>query len=342
MDTPTNTSPSPNHDELRAWVQSNRTFLDLLLDSFVVVDTQNQVVDFNVAFTELCGETYRKILKIKDFCALLKTEHCPHQCPGRQVLEAKKLVRLDEIKAASKLQEELSLIIAGIPILNPAGELMGAVVTIRNVSAESELQKKYHQRKEESATDGLTKLYNKVYTEQMLERFIKMAERSGKPLSLMMCDIDHFKKVNDTYGHQAGDHVLRIVSSLLQAESRGSDVVGRFGGEEFMTLLPETEMNGVVSLGERFRKIVEATEIIFEDKKIPVTVSLGSSVLDPAANAGLEASAKAKKLIAEADTALYFSKRNGRNQLSLFQNLPSEAKQSLHEVAEARVAKAKK
>ena len=344
MDTPNNTSPSPNNSEaalaasdekLRLWVQKHQQLLEVLLDAFCVVDLHNRVVDFNVAFTELCGESYRKILKIGDFCTLLKTEQCPSQCPARQVVDGPKSVRLDELSGSSKAYPTLRVILSGVPICADDGQAIGSLLTIRNVSAESELQKKYDERKAESVTDGLTRLYNKMYSEAMLLKFIKGSLRETQGLSVLLCDIDHFKKVNDTYGHQAGDYVLAMVAGLAKATSRDSDIVGRFGGEEFIIVLNNTDREGARTFAERFRERVAEKEFIFEKTTIPVHVSVGTSTFLEKWTDGSSPEVMMKDLVAKADAALYYAKANGRNQVRQFEELPEN-----HRVAPKKEKKA--
>ncbi len=348
MDKRNNISPSPSsavpetasvQEALRVWVQRHKQVIDVLLDAFVVVDSQNRVVDFNVAFSELCGESYRKTLKIGDFCKLLKMERCPDGCPAREVIITGRPIRLDEVKACSSTRPELELILGGVPIFaDDEVTLLGAMLTIRDVSAEMALQKKYVERKEDSVTDGLTRLYNKVYTESMLLKFINSTVRESSSISVVMCDIDHFKRVNDTYGHQAGDFVLARVAHLLMETSRESDVVGRFGGEEFVAVLPMTSLTGAKIFAERFRQKVEQTRIEFQGKHIPITASLGVSTQAAPFPVGADAKDIMKQVVAQADTALYFAKANGRNQSVQFESLPKGS--SMEAATEAKRKKA--
>ena len=337
MGTPNNTSPLPSksanskadeeriREALRLWVQNNKILTDIFLDAYCIVDPANHVVDFNVAFTELCGESYRKILKIADFCELVKTEMCPGQCPARQIATSQKAVRLDELSGVTKTFPSLQMIIGGVPLFTSNGEYIGALITIRNVSAESELQKKYDERKKESIMDGLTRLYNKVYTESLLLRMIQGAFREIQTVSLVMCDIDHFKQVNDTFGHPAGDYVLTTIAQMLKGETRETDIVGRVGGEEFLVILANSDKTGAMIFSERFRKRVESTQVYFEGKHVPVTVSLGTATVGGKLG-GPHAETVTKQLVAQSDTALYFAKANGRNQTRQFEELPpSEA-----------------
>jgi diguanylate cyclase (GGDEF)-like protein len=333
MVTRNNTLRSPNNEIensqelLKTWVEANRSMMEVFLDAYCVVDLLNNVVDFNVAFTELCGESYRKILKIGSFCDLVRTELCPHQCPSVQVVNSKKTLRLDEVKGSSKAFPQLQMILGGVPIFEDGTQnLIGSLITIRNVSAENELQKKYDERKKESITDGLTRLYNKVFTEESLLRFIKMSLRDSLAVSVVMCDIDHFKKVNDTYGHQAGDYVLYTVSQILKGESRDSDIVGRFGGEEFLIILSNSDAAGANIFSERFRKHIESTTFLFEGKNIPVTVSVGTASFTKTWRPGLSPERMSKELVNCADTALYYSKANGRNRTCQYETLPTTKK----------------
>ncbi len=336
MGIPTNTSPSSAeadqaavekiHAELKAWAQAHQRFLEVFLDSYVIIDPFSKVVDFNVAFTELVGESYRKILKVGLFADLLRTEFGVENCPSKQIISSRKLVRLDELSANTKAFPHLQLILSGVPIFTENDEFIGAFMTIRNVSAESELQKKYEERKKESSTDGLTKLYNKVYTESMLLRGVLGQVRGMHNLSFAISDIDFFKKVNDTYGHPAGDYVLAQVAQLLQKAARESDIVGRFGGEEFVVILANADQKGARIFSERFRNKIAETKFEFEGKVIPVTVSIGTCTLtekDKEA-AQKDGSAVCKELLTKADFALYYAKANGRNQTQQHEDLSAD------------------
>ncbi|MCH6556538.1 MAG: GGDEF domain-containing protein, partial [Chloroflexi bacterium] len=111
---------------------------------------------------------------------------------------------------------------------------------------------------------------------QNLAAAFAVSRRLGKPLSVLLLDIDHFKSVNDTYGHQAGDHVLVTVAQMLKGESRDNDLVGRVGGEEFLAVLSNCGMAGALAFAARFRQRVEKPQIFFEGKRVPMTVIVGT------------------------------------------------------------------
>jgi len=166
---------------------------------------------------------------------------------------------------------------------------------------------------ESALRDGLTKAFNKKYFTDRLESELTFALRHQSPLVLVMFDIDHFKKVNDTHGHQAGDLVLSELSTLLTGALRAEDVFARYGGEEFAVICRGTDLTQAQVVGERMRKAVESHRFTFEGTHIPVTISVGiAGMPDPAVK-------DATDLVARADKALYQSKHGGRNRVTVFQ-----------------------
>ncbi|MHB8950823.1 MAG: GGDEF domain-containing protein, partial [Rhodoferax sp.] len=161
-------------------------------------------------------------------------------------------------------------------------------------------------------TDGLTGIKNRKYFDVHLANEVKRASRSHLPLSLLMIDIDHFKQVNDQYGHLAGDACLRALATTMPGcLLRPGDDVVRYGGEEFAVILPQTDKAGAVSLANKICKTVAALHFEFEGQTIPITVSIGCHATRPAIDC------TAESLIAAADAALYRAKHNGRNRVCI-------------------------
>jgi diguanylate cyclase (GGDEF)-like protein len=157
-----------------------------------------------------------------------------------------------------------------------------------------------------ATTDGLTGLYNHRYFQSLLDQQLALAQRYQKPLSLLICDIDHFKVVNDTYGHPTGDRILKGVAQMLSTLARTTDAVARYGGEEFALILPETDTGAARALAERVRGAIEARAFETELGRLKITISLGVATYPDVAKAKQE-------LIDRADEALYAAKRAGRN-----------------------------
>ncbi|HLI26510.1 MAG TPA: GGDEF domain-containing protein [Chloroflexota bacterium] len=159
-----------------------------------------------------------------------------------------------------------------------------------------------------SRIDWLTGLYNRRHFHYLLSQEISRAERYARPLSLLLMDSDNLKTVNDTYGHHAGDHLLATLAGLLRTETRLSDTVVRYGGDEFVILLPDTDPVGARFLAERLRAAVEQVEFVWQNQRIPISVTIGLASLPQDAIDGAS-------LIARADAALYAGKRAGRNRV---------------------------
>ena len=160
--------------------------------------------------------------------------------------------------------------------------------------------------------DGLTGIANRKGFDEMLITHLRDSKENGKSLCLLMIDVDHFKKFNDTYGHLMGDQVLRIVAQSMKEVIKGKDFIARFGGEEFAVLLPDTPLRGAEIVAESIRKAIASRELKRKDTGESygtVTVSIGISVLKPRYD-------KSDDLIERADKALYLSKKNGRNRVT--------------------------
>ena len=155
-----------------------------------------------------------------------------------------------------------------------------------------------------SMTDDLTGLGNRRAFDEYIEHEVQRANRYQRPLSIMLMDVDNFKLYNDTFGHLAGDSLLKAIAGLLNKKTRASDLIIRYGGDEFAVILPDTEKSAAKILAERFRKAVEGVSTL----KRPVTVSIGVFSMRPGC-------LDSTKLVAEADKALYLAKESGRNQI---------------------------
>ncbi len=172
----------------------------------------------------------------------------------------------------------------------------------------SDVEAQYHETiYRMTIVDGLTGVNNKRYLMDSLEREIPRARRHARPLSMVMFDIDHFKKVNDSFGHLAGDYVLKEMAGVVKARLRPDDILGRYGGEEFAILLPETSVQGAITIAEELRKLVAEHRFIFEGETIESTISLGCAQLQDGWDA--------LNFIKVADEQLYAAKHAGRNQV---------------------------
>jgi len=213
----------------------------------------------------------------------------PLECRGRVVAA---LVGLDRARASREPVFAAATLAALRRALEPGGIALDNAILVQRAEALS-------------VTDDLTQLYNSRYMSQVLRRETKRASRSGRPLSLLFIDLDGFKSINDTYGHLYGSRALVEAGALIRQCARETDVVARFGGDEFALILPDTGSEGAASVGERIRDRVHAHKFL-QGLDIHLTVSVGVATLPDVA-------ASAEGLIQAADEAMYHVKEHGKN-----------------------------
>ena len=198
-------------------------------------------------------------------------------------------------------------------IRNMATDFIEHLASVLSVCLENTLNIETMRRT--SLIDPLTGVNNRRFLEQRIEEELGRSMRTRLPLSCLFLDIDFFKRINDNYGHQAGDHVLALVAASIKNQLRNNDVLSRFGGEEFVALLSESDENSAGEIAERIRGSIAAMTIEFNGQSMPVTISIGAATFDPSLAVRKSVLEKANDLIQSADAALYEAKREGRNRV---------------------------
>jgi diguanylate cyclase (GGDEF)-like protein len=235
------------------------------------------------------------------------------------VLERKVTARTHELLAAQNeiAEKHTELQTVHEEVLAQNDELQSMQMTLEEQQIElqaqnDELLEAQTKLEALATTDGLTGVRNHRAFQEELDRQYNHALRHNRPLSVILMDIDHFKQYNDTYGHPAGDDVLRQVARLLQDCARETDFVARYGGEEFVIILPETDHDGGIAVGDRFRSTIEQHPWT----KRAITASFGLAVLEPSLS-------RPGDLVEAADKALYMSKKSGRNLITVWEEKPA-------------------
>ncbi|HEX9022142.1 MAG TPA: diguanylate cyclase, partial [Nitrospirota bacterium] len=216
--------------------------------------------------------------------------------------------------------EEAWMDIYTYPILDEKGNVSHTIEYMRVVTdrkkSEDEKQRLIEELEHLSRTDGLTGLMNRRALTDSLAYEIDRADRYGSELSLVLCDIDSFKEINDNYGHDMGDRALQTISATLKTILRQTDIAGRHGGDEFMLILPETSVKGAENLAHKILEAVRGTELRARDgRPVRLSMSIGVSNLE----AGIDTT---DSFIKRTDDAMYASKQGGRNRISTVKPYP--------------------
>ncbi len=297
-----------------------RQILNVISLGIVILDSKYTIVDWNRWMEIHSGK------KKEDMIGTVIFNHYPHlsspsflrSCKsvlnfGNYVFYSQKLHNyLFPFKAAGfhatafdNMQQSCTM----TPIRDDKGKVSQIVLTIQDVTESVYLEKSLKMMTQQ---DSLTGIHNRRYLDNRLSEELTRYKRKGRLFSLLMIDIDNFKYVNDTYGHQFGDIILKEIAHTSSTIIRGSDILARYGGEEFCIALPDTDSDGAYSFAERLRKEVEAAKTLFEEgKEVGVTVSIGIAEVG-------EEIKKVEQLLDHADYALYESKRNGKNRITVF------------------------
>ena len=267
-------------------------------DGILVFDTLNRLVDFNPRTKNIFSE-----IKDSSVGSLAENIFNTHS-------NLVKMIQKNSSETLTLQNGVFSYRCSMMPLYYPKGKLVGKVITIQDYTQTAAMVK---QLSDLATLDFLTEIYNRRHFYELAEKEISRTERLNKQLSLILFDLDEFKIINDTLGHSAGDVVLKFIVHLCQKRLRKYDIIGRFGGDEFLILLPETSLQEARALAEELRSLMEQSEIHYEDQIIKITASFG------VANLFLESSSPFEDLVKRADKAIYIAKDSGRNRVCVDQ-----------------------
>jgi diguanylate cyclase (GGDEF)-like protein/PAS domain S-box-containing protein len=272
------------------------------IDLLAITDVEGNILEANPAWENMLGWTAEE-LRLPPCFDYVHPDDVPKAAENFALLMKGIPVRAHEGRFLKKEGSWIWLSWNVLPDMQPRR----IYVTARDISRQKAHERRLH---EQASTDELTGIFNRRRVLDIGKAEMARSRRFGRPLACLMIDIDHFKQINDTYGHVAGDAVLRGVTATLSAGLRQSDTLGRLGGEEFIVFMPETDAEGAMHTAERLRQAVEQSSVLMDGEGASpgITVSLGVTVLAPE-TASLDA------FIAAADAALYRAKENGRNRV---------------------------
>jgi diguanylate cyclase (GGDEF)-like protein/PAS domain S-box-containing protein len=273
------------------------------LDGIAFLDSELGLVDCNSTFWKMIGfDSKEEMIRVREDKA---------SAYGRYIRDFANRI-LDQLKTKTHIRIQRDLdrydgksFVADVvfsTIGNLKGEFVGYAVNLRD---NTDMYRK-------ATTDRLTRINNKMHFEELADYEIKRSRRTGTCLSLIVCDIDHFKKINDTYGHLCGDLVLKEITSDIKLMLRATDIFARVGGEEFAILLPSTMEDAAYSVAEKIRGAIEKRPFIYSGNEFKLTMSFGISEFKP----GISKEKSLEDLFKSTDKRLYYSKNHGRNRIT--------------------------
>lgn len=287
---------------------------DLVLHAYVMANQEfqaylqqiHEVLDAILAALGVSLETQQQWLKADEAFEFSLNEQLDSLGRSMAVASDVDALKHDINHHLSEIQAALATKHATTHADDLSDQLASLVAQVKQVEQEAaETRKELETQKEKAITDALTGLPNReAYNERAFHEWSRW-QRYGHPLSMAVCDIDHFKKINDTYGHQAGDRVLQVLSKAISQRLREVDFMARYGGEEFVILLPETPQSDALRLMDKIRSVIAATPFRFKQNPVQVTLSMGV--------VGLKQGDSIEKAFARADQLLYRAKDEGRN-----------------------------
>lgn len=306
----------PQVPSLDRLVISFDQFAKAAIDAYVIVNGEGQVMRANQLFSHLTGVKIKKATRAASLDEIITFNLNGVPLPIEKILAFDQPQRMDEVRATTHSNDHINLIMAVYPLDDDQlGGRIGTLILLRDVTAETDLQSKYKDTHQESITDELSGLFTRRYFDGYLKLYSKTMEMegeqedgsSGTSLCFIIIDIDHFKKVNDTYGHLVGDKVISRVGKILKQSCRKSDIVCRYGGEEFLIILQNTTYHQACFVAENLRKKIaeKPVDTETEGQQVHVTASTGISQMVRGENYTVA--------LKRADDALYESKNAGRN-----------------------------
>ena len=298
---------------------SKRDRLDQLVEHLYEgaygVDCDRRIVFWNRAAQELTGYSPEEVVGRYCYDELLGHVDdsgqgmCHVNCPLAKSVEEGVSVEQRRVYLRHKDGHRVPVLVRTVPMRCENGELCGGVELFVEDFPTRVIRERMRQLEQMALVDQVTGLYNRRYMETSIQARLNELDRHGWPFGLLFCDIDHFKKLNDRFGHATGDQVLKLVSLTMRNSLRPSDVIGRWGGEEFVALLINVNPGKLKSVAERCRALVAQSNLRIESEIVQVTVSIGGTLANREDGP--------VSLVERADHAMYASKQAGRNRISL-------------------------
>jgi diguanylate cyclase (GGDEF)-like protein/PAS domain S-box-containing protein len=291
-----------------------KSLIENIFDGLYLVDKDRSIIYWNHVAETITGYRSEEVVgrRCRDNILVHVDEDGKSLCLGSCPLQATiqdGAFRDAEVYIQHKDGHRVPVWVRAAPLHDTDGNIIGGAELFTDLSASNAITNKVNELEKLSFLDSTTQMANRRYLEMELHNRVSEKNRYGATFGIVIMDIDFFKRVNDSYGHGVGDRVLKAVARTFMNTARPSDLMGRWGGEEFVGILKRVDDDGLRSAAERVRSLVEKSHIRENGLTLKVTVSIGGTLADPTDTAD--------SIIKRADTLLYRSKENGRNRCTI-------------------------
>ena len=290
--------------------KSYRDIIENLSEGLYFVDKDRTITYWNRAAERISGFSAAEVVgkKCSDNILTHVDENgknlCFTMCPLKETIEDG-LPRDTKVYLHNKNGQRIPVAVRVNPVFNDQGEVTGGVELFSDLSSGDTIKKRILELEKMALVDTLTGLPNRRFLDMEMERKMMDYKNHNVAFGLLFIDIDHFKNINDTYGHDTGDEIIKLTAGTILSNARPFDSYGRWGGEEFMGIIPNINVKALESLGERLRMLIENSYIMNNDEKLSVTASIGGTVLRKGDTD--------EDIIKRADRLMYEAKTSGRN-----------------------------
>jgi diguanylate cyclase (GGDEF)-like protein/PAS domain S-box-containing protein len=293
---------------------SFRQIIENLHDGLYIVDRKMVITYWNKAAEHISGYTAKEV--VGKSCADNILTHvdsegknvCKRGCPLVATISDGN-PRETELFLHHKNGHRIPVSVRSNALNDDAGKIIGGIELFTNISNQKVTEMRVKELEKLALLDGLTQLPNRYFVEAEIQSRVEEKKRINISFGILFMDLDHFKKINDTFGHDVGDEILKFVANTFIANTRPFDLFGRWGGEEFIGIIRNVNGQDLEVLGNRVRSLIESSYILHENQKLHVTISIGATIV--------KADDSMESLIKRADTLLYESKKAGRNRLTI-------------------------
>lgn len=292
----------------------NEEIVENIIEGAYFVDKERTISTWNHGAEEITGFSSNEVVNRKCYDNILNhvdengVALCFQGCP-LQASMGDGIKRETNIYIQHKDGHRVPILVRAIPLFNEKNEVIGAIEFFNEYKNDNLLMSKIERYRKESSEDQLTKIPNRRYLETIIESKIRDFYTLNTPFGICFLDIDNFKKVNDTYGHDIGDEILKIVTKTVQSNLRNNDYIGRWGGEEFIVIFSNVDKYGISKVSEKVRHLIEKSKYRSSVLEVQVSVSIGATIS--------LATDTVESIVKRADELMYKSKLDGKNKVTL-------------------------